>query len=129
MPKQSPHFLHLNFKVSIFFLFCSLFSFAQQKITVHGNVITGKDIPLAVDTRSNSSGVEAQGFITKDGKKLLLINKEQQESVVRLPTGTKNAVISYVDQTTGENSPAKEKMSAEIIKLKPFSVAVIKFEQ
>jgi len=80
-----------------------------------------------VNTNVHASGVVAQGFVTKNGKKLLLINKVDKEVQLDLPEETKDASISYVDMTTGDNPPAKEQLSGNKIKLNPFSVAVIKF--
>jgi hypothetical protein len=81
-----------------------------------------------VSTDSNTSSVVAQGFVTKEGKKLLLINKRNEEVQLQLPTDARDASISYVDITTGENPPAKEQLTGNTIKLNPFSVVVIKFK-
>jgi hypothetical protein len=81
-----------------------------------------------VNTVSNTSSVEAQGFVTKEGKKLLLINKRNTEVQLQLPEDSKDAWISYVDVTTGENPPSKEKLTGNTIKLKPFSVVVVKLK-
>jgi hypothetical protein len=80
-----------------------------------------------VSTVSNTSNVEAQSFMTKKGKKLLLINKRNEEIQLQLPSDAKDGSISYVDVTTGENPPLKKHLTDNTIKLKPFSVAVIKF--
>jgi hypothetical protein len=80
-----------------------------------------------VNTNVHAPGVVAQGFETKDGKKLLLINKLDNEVELDLPAETKGASINYVDMTTGDNPPAKEQLAGNKIKLNPFSVAVIKF--
>ena len=84
----------------------------------------GKGNKLVV-TRSNIPGVVTQGFITNEGNKLLIINKELQSVEFQLP---ENAVsITYVDPSTGENPPAKDKLTGNTVKLKGFSVAVIDF--
>ena len=80
-----------------------------------------------VFTHSNIPGVVTQGFITKTGRKLLLINKEDQPASFQLPINAKSATISYVDETTGENPPATKKLTSNTIKLNGFSVAVIDF--
>jgi len=81
-----------------------------------------------VNTRSNTSAVAAQGFITKNGKKLLLINKGNEKVPLRLPEEAKGARISFVDMTTGDDLPSKETLSAASVKLNPFSVAVVQFK-
>src|SRR6218665_286405 len=80
------------------------------------------------DTDSKASGIDAQGFVTKEGKKLLLINKRNAEAQVQLPLEAKGSQVSYVDVATGENPPAKAQLTDNTIKLKPFSVAIIKFK-
>lgn len=80
-----------------------------------------------VSTHSNIPGVVTQGFITKEGNKLLLINKEQKEVQFQLPKNANGASVSYVDATTGENPPAKKKLTGNTLKLRGFSVAVIDF--
>jgi hypothetical protein len=47
---------------------------------------------------------------------------------IQLPTDTKNSSVSYVDIITKENSPSQEQLIGNIIKLKLFSVAVIKLK-
>jgi len=78
-----------------------------------------------VSTGINTSVVTAQGFVTKEGKKILLINKRNEEVQLQLPPDAKDAWVSYVDVTTRENPPSKEQLMDNLIKLKPFSVAVI----
>lgn len=79
-----------------------------------------------VSTDFKVPGVDAQGFVTKDGKKILLINKKNAEAQVQLPLEAKGSWVSCVDVTTGENPPAKRQLTGSTINLKPFSVAVIK---
>lgn len=81
-----------------------------------------------VQTRSNVPGLATQAFITKEGKKLLLINKQHEEIAFRLPAGANGSEMRYVDVTTGESEPAKKQLSGETITLKPFSVAVVKLK-
>jgi len=81
-----------------------------------------------VSTHSNISGLVAQGFLTKNGKKLLLINKANEEVQFALPVEAKGGQISFVDITTGDNVPSIEYLTGNVIRLNPFSVAVIKFK-
>ena len=78
-----------------------------------------------VSTGINTSVVAAQGFTTKEGKKILLINKRNEEIQIQLPADAKGAWLNYVDITTQENPPAKIQLTGNTIKLSPFSVAVI----
>jgi hypothetical protein len=80
-----------------------------------------------VATHFNIPGVISQGFITKDGNKLLLINKELKDVQIQLPKNSKAVSVTYVDATTGENAPATKKLTGNTIKLSGFSVAVVDF--
>jgi hypothetical protein len=76
-------------------------------------------------TYNNALGVYVQGFITKKGKKLLLINKKNIETPLQLPDEAKNAQISFVDITTGEKPPMKSQLTGNSITLRPYAVAVV----
>ncbi len=78
-----------------------------------------------INTNLNTAGVDDQGFVTKQGKKILLINKKNSAAQVQLPAEANNAWVNYVDITTMENPPAKMQLTSNTIYLKPFSVAVI----
>lgn len=71
------------------------------------------------------SSVTSQAVITKTGKKILLINKINQNASIELPAEVRGALASSVDVTTGDNPPAKEHLTTNTIVLKPFSVTVI----
>ncbi|MEO8415216.1 MAG: glycosyl hydrolase family 39 [Ginsengibacter sp.] len=81
-----------------------------------------------VSTQANAPGVIGQGFVTKDGKKLLLINKTDKEVSIDLPAETNEATINYVDITTGDNPPSKEPLHGRTITLNPFAVAAVTFK-
>jgi hypothetical protein len=82
-----------------------------------------------VATRFNIPGVVSQGFITKNGNKLLLINKELKDVQVQLPKNSKAVSVTYVDVTTGENAPATKKLTGNSIELTGFAVAVVDFDK
>ena len=83
---------------------------------------------LYCSTDLNTPEVGAQGYKTRDGRKILLINKRNAEINIQLPADAKDALVSFVDINTKENPPSQNQLSGSIIKLKPFSVAVIKFK-
>ncbi len=83
---------------------------------------------ILVSTDIKTTDVGAQGFKTKDGRKILLINKKNAEIEIQLPADAKEASINYVDIMTKENPPSQVPLSSKIVKLKPFSVAVIKLK-
>ncbi|MGN6267556.1 MAG: glycosyl hydrolase family 39 [Ginsengibacter sp.] len=82
-----------------------------------------------VATHLNVPGVISQGFITKNGNRLLLINKELKDVQIQLPKNSKAVSVTYVDATTGENAPATKKLTGNTIKLTGFSVAVVDFDK
>jgi len=82
-----------------------------------------------VSTNISTGDVQGQGIITKEGNKLLLINKKNKSVSIQLPLKNSNKEISYVDMTTGENSYARINMTGNLLELRPFSVAVISLKQ
>lgn len=81
---------------------------------------------ILVTTDINTPSVAAQGIVTKEGNKILLINKRNEEVKLQLPPDVKSTIVSYVDVSTGENPPAQVQIQGNSIVLRPFSVAVIK---
>ena len=76
-------------------------------------------------TSVSGSVIDAQAFMAKEEKKVLLINKKNKEVKVLLPPSIKNGNISSVDISTQE-SPAKEsRFNSNTVILKPFSVSVV----
>jgi hypothetical protein len=70
-----------------------------------------------------SPSVTAQAFLTKKGKKLLLINKYDQDETLKLPQDASQ--ITYVDESTGDNPAAQKNITENHVTLKPYSVAII----
>jgi hypothetical protein len=68
--------------------------------------------------------VQAQGFITPAGKKLLLLNKRDREIEITIPADMKITGISVVDGTSGEGPARIDQPSGSKITLTPFAVAV-----
>ncbi len=87
----------------------------------------GSSDRLAI-TNLNSSDITAQAFITKEGKKLLLINKRNKEVQLELPAEANNAEMFSVNVSTYENQALQTQVTSNIITLKPFAVSVIKFK-
>lgn len=78
-----------------------------------------------VSTQSSSADLAAQGYITPEGKEILLVNKRMREVAVTLPADAAGAEVRYVDETTGDNPPATTRVKGEAFTLRPFSVAVV----
>lgn len=67
----------------------------------------------------------AQGFSTKHGKKVLMLNKRNKTLQVKVPAGFKGAALNTVDISSGENEPVQAEVSADTIEMKPYAVTVI----
>jgi hypothetical protein len=65
----------------------------------------------------------AQGYIAKQGKKVLLINKKDKTLNIKIPPEFKGGTIYTVDSASGENEPGHASIT-DSIQLKPFAVAV-----
>jgi hypothetical protein len=78
-----------------------------------------------VETKLDSSSVYAQGFITVDGKKkILLVSKRDRVTQLLLP-GAAQASLELVDQSTGFNPPSSTVLGSDHITLSAFAVAVV----
>jgi hypothetical protein len=75
------------------------------------------DVLATTTCKSKGNYVVAQGIQTKQGKKILLINKHNTEATVVLPAEVKSCVLKQVDVTTRENG--------NVLVLKAFGVWVV----
>ena len=82
-----------------------------------------------VDTTSAIPHVYAQGFVTRDGqRKLLLVNERDRDFDLSI-AGSNGAEVVYVDQTTGFQPPATAHLNADQITLRGLAVAVVTLPQ
>ncbi|MHB8655770.1 MAG: GH39 family glycosyl hydrolase [Terriglobia bacterium] len=89
---------------------------------IHDNFGPGDKL---VESHVSTPSVEVQGFITRAGKrKILLINKRQQPVELSLPSAT-GARMEYVDPTTGFDSPSAINIPRDEVTLNPFAVEVV----
>jgi hypothetical protein len=72
-----------------------------------------------------SDDLSVQGFNTRKGQKMLVINKRNKTVKLALPLTFNRAVITLVDPSTGDDSPTPSAIASSTIELKPFGVAVI----
>lgn len=78
-----------------------------------------------VATGNASPFVYAQAFLTRDGRrKVLLINKRDRMAEFSLPGGA-GAHEAYVDQTTAFHPPASAQLNGDVITLRGLAVAVV----
>ncbi|HTS45631.1 MAG TPA: hypothetical protein VMH01_14630 [Puia sp.] len=73
----------------------------------------------------NGADIISQGFTTKTGKKILLINTRNKEVKINLPLDLKDAMVFYVDVNTREEPISQMQLKANTITLQPFAVMVV----
>lgn len=74
---------------------------------------------------SANSDLSVQGFNTKNGKKVLLINKRNKTVTLALHISFAEGKLTTVDVASGDNEPVASAINSNLISLKPFAVAVI----
>ena len=68
--------------------------------------------------------MQAQGFVTHDGRKLLLLNKRDHAIEMKLPADMKITKVSAVDEGSGESAARAIEPTASTLTLQPFAVVV-----
>ena len=84
-----------------------------------GDTLVDTDIP-------GNEEVLAQGFQTREGKKVLLVNKRNKTVRINLNASFEKGVFSVVDPSTGEGPARTTSISNSFIEIKPFGVGVIR---
>ncbi|MDR3675474.1 MAG: glycosyl hydrolase family 39 [Acidobacteriota bacterium] len=78
-----------------------------------------------VDASTSVPYVYALGFVGPDGKhKILLVNKRNRPFAVSIP-GSTGGTVDYVDQTTGNHTPASMHLTGDTVNLGGLAVAVV----
>jgi hypothetical protein len=78
-----------------------------------------------VETSSSNPYVFAQGFISPDGRRqILLVNKRDRSAAVSIGNA-ESAKIEYVDESTGFQPPSVATIENGVLELRDFSVAVV----
>jgi hypothetical protein len=91
---------------------------------IRDNFVPGDKIVQTKSTRTNHP-IYAEGFVSAQGKrKVLLINLRNNEVNVLLP-GSKGGLEQFVDAVTGEDPPRTVALASDTVSLKAFSVAVV----
>ena len=78
-----------------------------------------------VETSLDNSGITAQGFETKVGKALLVINKRDRVQDVDLPADAVGASVLLVAPSTKDHAAAEVKLQDRALHLEPFEVAIV----
>jgi hypothetical protein len=82
-------------------------------------VEVGKDQP---------SDLSIQGFITPQGKKVLLVNRTNAEKSVPLAADLQSASTLTVDEATGDGAARADKVNGEELKMAPFAVTILSLQ-
>ena len=80
---------------------------------------------LVETTLSGHSDIDAEGFVTPSGKKLLLLNKRNRAIDVTLPKDAQNGNLLIVDEASGEGAARASKAEGAHVKMAPFAVVVV----
>lgn len=78
-----------------------------------------------VETTLSNSGVTAQGFTTKQGRELLVINKRNRAQDVELPADAIGSSVSLVAPSSKDHAASEVKLEEKTLHLEPFEVAVV----
>lgn len=76
-------------------------------------------------TSNPANSLMVQAFVTKQGRKLLVVNKRNREQTVTLPDEAAGSQVSLVAPSTGDKAPRTETLSGHTMTLQPFEVAVV----
>jgi len=91
---------------------------------IRDNFTSGDKI-VNTDFFSMQHPVYAEGFVSPQGKrKVLLINLRNSDVNVQIP-GSKGGLEQFVDEVTGENPPGTAPLGSDTVSLRAFSVAVV----
>jgi len=92
---------------------------------LHDNFGAGDKLVEIEPATPNNPYVYTIAFLTKDGKKrVLLVNQRDRPFEVAI-AGASGGQLDYVDQTTGFQLPASAKLTADNVRLGGLSVAVV----
>jgi hypothetical protein len=94
------------------------------------NFHPGDRLVTTAESDSGASGnLLVQGFVTPEGRKILLVNKTNREEKATLVADFANAKFATVDESTGDDAPRTGTVSGTELTLEPFAVTVLKAKQ
>ena len=83
---------------------------------------------VAARPSDGPSDVMVQGYITTDGRKVLLVNKTNSDKTLSLASELKGAQSFTVDEMTGDDEPRGGTVDGDELKMAPFAVTVLKLK-
>ncbi len=81
---------------------------------------------LVATSAQGNGQLLAQGFVTSQGRRLLLVNESNSTTHLALPADLSNAEFATVDKATGDDPPRTGTLNGPALSLAPFSVTVLK---
>jgi hypothetical protein len=95
---------------------------------LHQHFFSGDSLVETIFKQDEPTGLIAQAFITKKGKKILLINTGPTGISFLIPSSANGSLISSVDMTSGEMQPVTRSLMANQVTVNPFAVAVVELK-
>jgi len=95
---------------------------------LHQHFNSGDSLVETIFKQDEPTGLIAQAFITKKGKKILFINTGPTAISFLIPSPVNGSLISSVDMTSGEMQPVARSLTDNQLMLKPFAVAVVELK-
>jgi hypothetical protein len=93
---------------------------------IKDNFHPGDKLVAEKPSKDSPSDVMVQGFVTPEGKKILLVNKANSEKTLKLASELNGAASLTVDEATGDEEPRAATVDGEELKMAPFAVTVLK---
>ena len=81
-----------------------------------------------VPSGSDEYQTYVQGFVTPQGRRILLVNRSNAEETATVPAGFEHAQFATVDEATGDDAPRTGTLTGPQLTLAPFAVTVLKAE-
>ncbi|HKO13822.1 MAG TPA: hypothetical protein VJV22_17770 [Acidobacteriaceae bacterium] len=84
-----------------------------------------KLVTTALQGSGSADPPVVQAFVTQQGRKLLVVNRANEEKTVALPAEFAGASCVTVDESTGDDAPRTGAVSGANLTLAPFGVTVV----
>lgn len=92
---------------------------------IKDNIKAG-DRLVATDIDANTGDdITAQAFVSGTSKKVLILNKRNKTTMLKVPAAFNGAKISTVDERSGDDAPIQSVINGGTLELKPFAVSLI----
>jgi Glycosyl hydrolases family 39 len=83
---------------------------------------------VETSSKDQPSDVTMQGFVTPQGRKVLLVNRTNGDKTFKLAADLQNATTLTVDEETGDAAPRQGRVSGDELKMAPFAVTILSLQ-